>query len=304
VACYNPIAVSLSPRGTDGKKTIVWAPSKEGFQSINLPCGQCVGCRISKAQSWATRCLAEASLHSENSFITLTYDDDHLKSSSLVKEDFQKFFKRLRRYYPEKEIRYYACGEYGDLTERPHFHACVFGLDFEDKIPYKKDDKNPLWTSEILNERWGKGFCIIGQVNFETAAYVARYIGKKILGTNKYAEDLRAVVYKGREPEFALMSRRPGIAKKWFELYSNDVYPSDEIIQNGVPLAVPRYYDILLEKSDFELFEKIKKERLERPKADRYCYDRIQLGKKSVDYLKNKEKSITDKIKARKRDQI
>lgn len=302
--CYNPIAVSLSPKGLDGKKVIVWSPSKEGFQQINLPCGQCVGCRITKAQSWATRCVHEASLWDDNSFLTLTYNDEHLKSSSLIKKDFQTFMKRLRKYYSGKKIRYYGCGEYGDKTARPHFHSCVFGLDFEDKILYKMSFENPLWTSEILDKIWGHGNCIIGIVNNKTAAYVARYIGKKIMGTSQIAEAMRANVYQGREPEFALMSRRPGIGSLWFEMYSGDVYPTDEIIQEGVPIQVPRYYDTLLEKKDLEEFEKIKQARLDRPKVERYNYKRIQNGKRSVDNLKSKEKDVIKRFKALKRDQI
>lgn len=269
-----------------------------------IPCGCCLGCKIQKSQSWATRCVHEASMHDENCFVTLTYSDDKLKSSSLIKKDFQDFMKRLRRKYSEKKISFYACGEYGDLTERPHFHACLFGIDFEDKQIYKNDGKNPLWTSEILNERWSHGYCIIGQVNYTTAAYVARYIAKKITGSSQIAEAMRASVYKGREPEFALMSRRPGIGKLWFELYSADVFPSDEIIQGGVPIQVPRYYDNLLEKKDMEQFERIKQERLDRPKSERYDYKRIQNGKKSVDFLKNKEEVKKKKMKEKSRNQI
>jgi len=283
---------------------IVWAPAKAGFQSINLPCGQCVGCRIQKAQSWATRCTHEASLHDDNCFVTLTYNDEKLESSSLIKKHFQNFMKYLRKEYPKKKIRFYACGEYGDKTERPHFHACLFGIDFEDKIEYKKTKEFPLWTSEKLDKSWGKGNCIIGPVNNNTAAYVARYIGKKIMGTSIIAEAMRANIYKGREPEFALMSRRPGIASLWFEMYSGDLYPSDEVIQDGVPIQVPRYYDTLLEKKDLEQFEKIKEERIRRPKAERYNYKRIKNGKKSVDHLKSKEFKITKEILALKRDQI
>ena len=151
-----------------------------------VPCGQCIGCRLERSRQWAIRCVHEASLHTDNCFITLTYSPDCLPSDgSLNHDDFQKFFKRLRKHIAPKKIRYYMCGEYGeDLQQpsklgRPHFHACLFGLDFDDKQLYIVRDDVKLYTSATLEKIWGKGFVTIGDVTFESAAYVARYIAKK-----------------------------------------------------------------------------------------------------------------------------
>ena len=101
---------------------------------VVLPCGQCYACRIAKSREWASRCVMESKLHKENCFITLTYNDEHLPSDlSLQKDDFTKFIKRLRKNTGDK-IRYYACGEYGDLYQRPHFHACLFGYRPDDLV--------------------------------------------------------------------------------------------------------------------------------------------------------------------------
>jgi hypothetical protein len=182
-------------------------------------------------------------MHQDNCFITLTYNDHHLpEGGTLVKRDFQLFMKRLRKRYSHP-IRYYQCGEYGETTQRPHYHACLFGHDFKDKVLWKKQNGVPLYVSAELVELWSLdgrsiGFSTIGSVTFQSAAYVARYIMKKITG-NSAADH-----YQGRQPEYTTMSRRPGIAKQWFDKYfETDVRHQDEIILNGKRLKPPRYYD-------------------------------------------------------------
>lgn len=223
---------------------------------LQLPCGQCIGCRLERSRQWAVRCVHEAQLHEQNCFLTLTFNDEHLNHNlSLHKPDFQNFMKRLRKKYPKNKygrISYFHCGEYGENYSRPHHHACIFGFDFPDKKPWRKQNENTLYTSEILNELWPFGFCTIGQVNFETAAYVARYVTKKITGKN--ADQF----YSGRQPEYTTMSKRPAIGLKWIEKYISDVYPHDEVILNGQKMRPSRFYDKYLEKNHPEQYTDIK----------------------------------------------
>lgn len=214
---------------------------------LTLPCGQCIGCRLEHSRQWAIRCVHEAQMHQDNCFITLTYNDAHLPilangGPTLVKRDFQLFMKRLRKKYGHK-IRYYQCGEYGEKTQRPHYHACLFGHDFKDKVLWKREKGVPLYVSAELVELWSSqgisiGFSTIGSVTFQSAAYVARYIMKKITGNSAVDH------YRGRQPEYTTMSRRPGIAKAWFEKYHHtDVAHDDTIILNGKAMRPPKYYD-------------------------------------------------------------
>jgi len=233
------------------------------------PCGMCWQCRLEFARQWAMRCTHEAQLHEENCFITLTYNQEHLpKDKSVHKRALQLFFKRLRKHLEPKEIRYYACGEYGDRLGRPHYHACLFGHSFTDKTVIKgprvrsiqnyfKTSNNSfsLYTSKTLERIWGKGFVTIGDLSFESAGYVARYCMKKITGPPASSH------YKNKNPEFALMSRRPGIGFPWFEKFLNDVYPKDFTTINGKKMRPPRYYDYILEMRKPFLFEEIKEER-------------------------------------------
>lgn len=236
------------------------------------PCGQCIGCRLEYSRQWAVRCYHEASLYDENCFITLTYNNENLpKDSSLDKTHVQKFLKRLRKRLEvhKKKIRYFGCGEYGDVkkTNRPHYHLCLFNYNFPDreihrhgstrafKGMFKQTNNKDLYISKMLEDIWGKGFCTIGEVSFESAAYVARYVTKKVSG------EKREVWYGEKAPEFAVMSRRPGIGAEWLKKYYTDVYPKDFHTLNGHKMRPNRYYDGLYEKMKPAAFEQIKQKR-------------------------------------------
>lgn len=227
------------------------------YPVIRIPCGQCIGCRLDRSKDWAARCVLEASSHDSNCFITLTFNDYFLPAdNSICKRDIQLFMKRLRKKYGAG-IRFFACGEYGELLERPHYHAILFGFDFPDKIPFSVRDGNTYYISESLMSLWPYGFSTIGQVTFESCAYVARYVCKKITG------DKAVEHYKGREPEFLLMSRKPGIAKKWFDEFQADVYPNDfVIVRNGIKQKPPRYFDKLYDVINPDDMARIKEERI------------------------------------------
>lgn len=203
-------------------------------------------------------------MHESNCFVTLTYDDDHLPSPpSLVKRDLQLFYKRLRK--SGRDCRYYSCGEYGETTARPHYHACIFGLDFsDDRVPWSRNAQgDQLYISPTLARIWGQGNCLIGDLTFESAAYVARYCMKKVTGKGA-ADHYHAIDEDTGEsvkflPEFTVMSRRPGIGRKWYDKFKSDLYPSDFALTNtGNKLSVPKYYDYLLEQESPEVLEQLK----------------------------------------------
>lgn len=253
MTCYHPLeGWRARVVGSNGKRPIVFK-RELGFSDlpVKVPCGRCIGCRLDRSREWAIRCMHEASLHVENSFVTLTYDDEHLpESGSLDVRHFQLFIKKLRaRVYEERGIRFrfYHCGEYGEQYGRPHYHACLFGLDFPDKRLWKVERGNRLYKSSFLEEVWSNGHCIIGEVTFNSAAYVARYITKKITGEKaaewyEYIDPNTGEIHE-LKPEYTTMSRRPGIGHGWFKDFKSDVYPGDFVVVNGKKMKPPKYYD-------------------------------------------------------------
>lgn len=202
--------------------------------------------------------MHEASLHERNCFITLTYDDEHLPANrSLDVREFQLFMKRLRKAYGPG-VRFYHCGEYGEKLGRPHFHALLFNHDFDDRVHFKTVNGHRYYVSRELAGIWGKGHCIVGDVTFESAAYVARYVMKKVTG------EQAAEHYGGLKPEYTTMSRRPGIAAGWLDKFRSDVYPDDFVLVRGKKVKPPRFYDNLLDSEDPALFAQLKALRLER----------------------------------------
>ncbi|AZL82965.1 replication initiator protein [Apis mellifera associated microvirus 18] len=208
--------------------------------------------------------MHELQTHERASFLTLTYDDDHVpKDGSLNVKHFQDFMKRLRRGC-SSPLRFFHCGEYGEENARPHYHCILFGEDFmSDRVPYKKTPLgHQIYVSPRLSEVWGNGALEqqhIGDVTFESAAYVARYCLKKITGPSAQEH------YQGRKPEYVTMSRRPGIGAHWYSRFSKEVYPSDSVVlrrkNSCIEMRPPDFYDKLLEKADPKLFAQIKRER-------------------------------------------
>jgi hypothetical protein len=194
--------------------------------------------------------MHEAQLHEHNCFITLTYDNSHLPSDqSLHYRDFQLFIKRLRKRYKNTKIGYYMAGEYGESFGRPHFHACIFGIDFHDKKLWKRTTSGSLiYRSQDLETLWPFGYSSIGDVNFESAAYVARYIMKKQIGKGSEQHyqysDLETGEIIQMTPEFNKMSLKPAIGLNWYKKYKNDVYPHDYVILRGAKVKPPKYYDL------------------------------------------------------------
>jgi len=265
MACFHPLSAYKL-----GGQVHFGAPTSSLCQPLKLPCGQCIGCRLERSRQWATRIMFETQLHEENSFITLTYANEHLPNPpTLDYRHFQLFMKRLRKVLGHK-VRFYMCGEYGDKYFRPHFHACLFGVDFfTDRVLFDHSPSgHPLYRSPLLERCWPYGHSSIGELTFESAAYVARYVTKKITG-DAAEEHYRFVDVDTGEvhdlkPEFCRMSLKPGIGGKWFDLYSTDVYRGhDYVVCNGRKLRPPRYFDRLLERINPERYEEVKLARAE-----------------------------------------
>jgi hypothetical protein len=253
--CYSPLNAFQCQDGTVVFRELA------GSRALTLPCGQCVGCRLERSRQWAIRCSHEASLWERNSFITLTYNDENLPPDrGLHYEHFQKFMKRLRfshkGHRPAADgtfpIRFYMCGEYGENFGRPHFHACIFNFDFEDKKQFLKTDSGSLvYRSAILEELWPFGYSSIGEVNFQSSAYVARYIMKKITGDAAKRHYFNRETGEIISPEFNKMSLKPGIGAGWLERHKDDVYKfnpdgstaHDGVVMKGRVVKPPRYYD-------------------------------------------------------------
>lgn len=200
--------------------------------------------------------MHEASLHPRNVFATLTYADEHLPGPSLLYRDFQLFMKRLRR--TGRKPRFYMCGEYGEKYQRPHFHACLFNTDFQDKKHLRGKGELQEFTSAELEKLWGKGGCVLGQVTFESAAYVARYM---IVDTQRFHIDEDGV-FTELTREFNHMSLRPAVGREWLERFgASDVAVDGNVVVRGHKAKAPRYYDQWLERRDPVDFERIVDER-------------------------------------------
>jgi len=224
---------------------------------FKLPCGQCIGCRIDRSREWSLRCAHEALLHERNCFITLTYNDKNLpEDGSLDVNVWSKFAKRLRK--RTGSLRYLMAAEYGPVSLRPHYHALIFGHDFRDDSVILQG-KNQLWISPVLSEKWCFGFHTVGELNYTTANYVARYCLKKQTGPwiagGRLLHDRESDVFYQVKGEFATMSRNPGIGSKWFDKFKSDVYPADECVVEGRHFRPPRYYDEKLDEAELELYK-------------------------------------------------
>lgn len=313
MTCFNPLVVYSVPNEETGKNKVVFYPPPTTspysiLKPFNIDCGQCIGCKLSKAREWAIRCTHEAKMHKASSFLTLTFSPDGLNDRqnkykesekkdihSLNVKDFQLFMKRLRKKIKKThhitELSYYHCGEYGEENGRPHYHVLLFGYGFPDRYRWFKGKTRDydLYRSEILEEVWPHGNSLIGNVTYESASYVSRYVTKKITGD--YQDDY----YQGKVPEYATMSRgaKNAIGYRWLRKYGlTDCYNNDRVTvlsDNGnFHIKPPRYYmeQLKNEKSEMynlELYDKIKAKRREEtpdPVLYRFPDDRLSVKEK------------------------
>lgn len=265
--CHHPAKAFLLASGG-----ISFFEKGDIIRDVKIPCGQCLGCRIDRARDWSIRIGHEAKLHQHTAFITITYDDVNLPNPpSLNYRDFQLLAKRIRRVYGP--FRFFMCGEYGDKTRRPHFHAIIFGLHFSDQKRWAGSDAMPTFTSPKLTRLWGKGMIVLGSVTPQSANYVARYNLKKITGdraeTHYRWVDPDTGEVHNLCPEFCHMSTRPGIGAGWYDKHHKDFHTHDYVIVDGAKNPVPRFYDKLAEKAAVYQVDELKMEReiRARPKA-------------------------------------
>lgn len=286
MTCFRPRT------GFRGKGGMVFhASNAVSAKRIAIDCGSCSGCIKEYSRQLAIRSVHEAAENLRNCFITLTYRPECLPpNGSLEKPDWVKFAKRLRHVVPK--FRFLMCGEYGEKKNRPHYHALLFGIDFHEDRKKRHNSVGgfPMWTSELLDKTWGKGDeNPIGAVSFETAAYIASYAMKKVRGerAEKHYGGRIDVINEEtgevterlvRTPEFALMSRNPGLGNGWFQKYWKDVYANDELECNGKVMRPPKYYDVLYERMEPEKMEKVKVKRLEEisKRPEEYTKDRLR----------------------------
>lgn len=320
MGCSSPLKawpVGLTENGKTAYKitslNVIDVKDKIG-DPIQVPCGKCVGCRLKYSREWADRCLLEAKYHPFNWFLTLTYDDDHVPTTvlfgdedrsddlvfhlSLKKRDLQLFFKRLREEFGYESFRYYACGEYGDETFRPHYHVLLFSqiseVDLEPE-PIRYLRGNWLYKSDRLASVWQNGMVGLAPMTWETAAYTARYCMKKLGGAA--ADDYKVF---GIEPEFCVMSRRPGIGYHYYEDHKDEIYRhcsfSVATEKGGHKLRPSRYYDRLYDLECPDIMHDIRLAR--RSSAENSL--RLKLSRTDLsyeDYLRVEEQTINDRLK-------
>lgn len=254
---------------------------------MEVPCGQCIGCRLERSRQWAVRIMAEAQMHSANSFLTLTYGVDPI---SLRVDDLQRFFKRLRK--RGLSVRHYSCGEYGDELGRPHFHVCLFGEDFSgDRYQWATRNGLPVWRSPLLESVWTAGISEIGSLTFESAAYVARYVTKKVREEPSLLSEDGLLPHYSRvdpdsgelhivKPEFSVCSRGGrrrghfGIGAEYARSFRCEIRRDDSIIVGGREVKPPRYFDSIFRDEDPKGFQAVKDERLKAARANAWnCTD-------------------------------
>lgn len=259
--CYHPVRIK------------VWRKAFKpgGIRVMDrqvVPCGSCLWCRSEQARQWSVRLMHELQMHESAWFLTLTYEDGRIpENGSLCPKDFQRFVKAVRRDHEAQTIRYYGCGEYGERTKRPHYHAVLYGAEFLDKRFLRSGANNDIWRSESLETYWPHGLSEFGTVTTASASYVAGYVRKKVSKKVNPEAYTRLDPDTGElvelEPEFSRMSLRPAIGLKWIEKYWTDVYPRDFVVMDGVEMKPPRYYDKWMEREHPEVFFEVLQNRHE-----------------------------------------
>jgi len=264
--CASPLTAY---RPTNGGPVRFSRPQQTTYTPIQLPCGKCILCREEHARQWAVRITNEASLWEFNSFVTLTYDDEHLPANGQLNyKDLQDFWKRLRK--KVGPLRYYSVGEYGDKTNRPHYHACIFGHAFQHNRTILRTEPYLLWTNPTLLETWGKGHVSVGALTFQTAQYTASYVTKKLGYMHRYTQldresgellDMvqpRAFISNGGGRQ---TGRQAAIGKLFLEKHGDHIYAHDSVVINGKEQKPPRYYDNWLKQRSEIALQMVKDQR-------------------------------------------
>lgn len=289
----------------NGKFSFTFDPKQSAGDKLDLPCGRCIECRKARALQWTIRCVHERQLWRHNWFVTLTYRPEDLpKNAGLDKRGFQLFMKRLR-FNRGNGVRYFAAGEYGGDTRRPHYHAILFNCELPD-LKYDRPDKNgfPVYKSKTVEDAWGAGFVDISETTPANIGYVARYCVDKLGGPQE--EDFLTRHGPERDgsvvkvpPEFLLMSRGTrgdgGIGMKWIEKYGEQVLAQDVVRVNGRDYCVPRAYNDYLKANYGDEYDLLLKRRNdaenEKFAADpvKYRHERSRERRLVMEYIAEKD---------------
>jgi len=274
VPCFSPVT---GYRNRYGQLTQNITKTTDPSKTFTIPCGGCIGCRVTKTSEWASRAILELRGSIDSCFITLTYKNTP-PGGSLHPPHLRDFWKRLRIFtsrrshnepalFPLSKIRYFACGEYGEKKSRPHYHAVVFGYRPSDGVLFKQTDFGPLFSSVELQKVWTHGFVTFGAVAFESCAYVASYVQKKLTGRQG------ALHYGNLWSPFARMSRRPGLGRAGAIELQNEV-SDDKLWLGGDRFSpVPKYFMNLYKELNPELFETLSLKRESLSASQQYRLD-------------------------------
>lgn len=244
--CYHPIRAYQNESG----EVVFTQQARHGnlIREFDLPCGKCTHCRMQRVADWAARITHESKMWPQNCFITLTYGTGNLPpNASLQHRDYQLFHKRLTKRL-QRPIRRFMCGEYGDQTGRPHYHACLFNVDFTtDRVYYAKSGSGEnMYTSALLTEIWGHGHATVQDLTAKSAAYCAGYVMKKTLGDESetaYDITLEDGTILKRQPPYSAASNRPGIGQTWLDKYGKtDAFAHGYIVIDGIKRPLPKFY--------------------------------------------------------------
>lgn len=265
---------------------------------MEVPCGQCIACRVNKNSDWATRIYAESRMHEDNIFLTLTYDDEHLPTGASVEVDeLQKFMKRLRRLIEPDTIRFFGVGEYGGTFMRPHYHLAIFGLSgFDPRVfsGHLYDRKSKGYYVEC--KAWHKGLVHFGFISLRSAQYISGYVLKKVTG-KKGKEHYESL---GIKPEFAIMSRRPGLGLGFMDKFHDELVLNEFLVINGVKKPLPRYFQTKLNIKG-SLGHEMKKDEEHRKYVEEMAFmpfdEFVKRGQKLADERQQRERNNKERYK-------
>jgi len=280
MSCTRPIPAQSFTCPTTGLPGVKIHP-KNGEADLQLNCNKCPSCKLRKAKEWALRCWHESQMHEENAYVTFTYAPEHLPAyENLDHRDFQLFLKRLRKKLAREgrpKFKYFMCGEYGDETHRPHYHAILFGYYPPDAVYHRTQNGNRYYKSQELDKAWQKGFTDTSSVSYYSAGYVARYTLKKQLPKEELQERYLYPDFNGetqvRKFEYNRMSTGDywgdGIGASWFREHCERTVMEDNVLDpNGNKCPVPGYYLKILKEDDPHWWQKLKDERVAKAQAD------------------------------------
>jgi len=293
--CLNPLTAYENPE--KGRPIFGWAGFSQGLREIKLPCQKCASCVHNYYSFWATRGYYELLNWSQNWFVTFTYNDKHLpKNRSLSKKEFQKFIKTLKKNFgssKENPVRQIYCGEYGEKTKRPHYHAIFFNLNLDDLVEKRLSDQGHLcYTSETLTKLWGKGDVEISEATPATIAYLFKYILKK--KSRKEKQKPLSIEHDGItydvEHEFIEASRNPGIGA---HLRQSQSIRKGFLSLDGKIKALPKYFLEYLKTTDPRYYEELKNQRhdhaVSRTKLSQKEQSRLNATLQSFQKLKKRD---------------